>query len=129
MTTLQAMARILVVTDEQWVRNQAQAALSVEGVEIVDHADPSTAAQRAIDDDVDVLVVDLQVGTMGGMAVTRDVRHIEPTAGALPVVLLLDRAADRFLAGRAGADAWVTKPFTAGTLRGAIAAVTSSEES
>jgi DNA-binding response OmpR family regulator len=38
----------------------------------------------------------------------------------VPVVLLLDRQADTFLAGRSGADAWVTKPFTASALRAAI---------
>jgi DNA-binding response OmpR family regulator len=51
---------------------------------------------------------------MGGMAVTRSVRGATATAGdpGIPVVLLLDRAADVFLARRAGGAAWVVKPFT-----------------
>jgi DNA-binding response OmpR family regulator len=35
-------------------------------------------------------------------------------------VLLLDRSADSFLAKRAGADAWVIKPFHDAELRAAV---------
>ena len=65
---------------------------------------------------------------MGGMAVSRALREAE-FAGEIPattVVLLLDRTADEFLAGRAAADAWVVKPFTPQQLRAAIAAATAS---
>jgi DNA-binding response OmpR family regulator len=41
---------------------------------------------------------------------------IPPTA----TLLLLDRRADAFLAGRAGADAWIQKPFGAFELRDAV---------
>ena len=55
---------------------------------------------------------------MGGMAITRSIRELdEPT----PVVMLLDREADAFLAGRSGASGWVVKPFSAFALRTAIA--------
>lgn len=113
------MARILVVCDVGWVRNEVHAALSVGANTLIDHADPATAAATAIESGVDVLVVDLQIGAMGGMAVARDVRA---KAERLPVVLLLDRKADVFLARRAGANAWVVKPFEARTLRDAVAA-------
>ena len=114
------MARILVVTDEPWVRNEVHAALSVHGVELVDHPDPATVAAVAVETGADVVISDLQVGSMGGMAIARSVRNAEPEEGAVLVVLLLDRRADAFLAGRAGADAWVTKPFTARELRDAV---------
>jgi DNA-binding response OmpR family regulator len=39
---------------------------------------------------------------------------------APPVILLLDRDADAFLAGRSGAVAWVRKPFSAHDLRAAV---------
>jgi len=59
---------------------------------------------------------------MGGMAVTRDVRDRDALAGRefTPVVILLDRAADAFLAKRAGAAGWVVKPFTTATIREAL---------
>lgn len=113
------MANILVVCDADWVRNEVHAALSVGANTLIDHSDPATAAATAVELGVDVLVVDLQIGAMGGMAVTRDVRA---KAERLPVVLLLDRKADAFLARRAGARAWVVKPFTARALRDAVGA-------
>ncbi len=118
------MSRVLIVTDDVRDRDQVRAALSFGGNELIDHEDPGSAADRAATESVDVAVVDLQVGSMGGMAIARDFRaHGEK----IPVVLLLDRQADTFLAGRSGAQAWVTKPFTAAALRAAISTATSSE--
>jgi DNA-binding response OmpR family regulator len=111
------MSRILVVADEPWVRNEVHAALSIGANELIDHDDPETAASTAAETSADVAIVDLQVASMGGMALTRAMRdRVEP----VPVVLLLDREADSFLANRAGASAWVTKPFTAAALRAAV---------
>jgi DNA-binding response OmpR family regulator len=115
------MSRVLVVADDPWVRNQVHAALSVGANELIDHDDPATAAATANDESVDVAIVDLQVASMGGMAVTRAIRDREHP---VPVIILLDREADTFLAGRSGASAWVTKPFTASALRSAVADVT-----
>jgi CheY-like chemotaxis protein len=59
---------------------------------------------------------------MGGMAVARELRDRDAMAGRefTPVVILLDRAADAFLAKRAGAAAWVIKPFTTAMIREAL---------
>jgi DNA-binding response OmpR family regulator len=122
------MARIFVVTDEPWVRNEVHAALSVPGVKLVDHSDPATVAANAIEANAAAVIVDLQVGAMGGMAVARSIRNAEAQDEELLVVLLLDRRADAFLAGRAGADAWVTKPFTARELRDAVGPIASLQE-
>ena len=121
------MSRILVVADEPWVRNEVHAALSEPGIELTDHPDPESVASVAAEGGVDVVIVDLQVGSMGGMAVTRALRGSRPRDAAIPVILLLDRAADAFLAGRSGADAWVLKPFSATELREALGSVTASE--
>lgn len=118
------MVRVLLVADVPWVLNDARASLSGPGYELIDTADPTAAAATAYDLEVDVVVTDLQVGSMGGMAVTRDVRaHAGRTGGPAPaVVMLLDRSADAWLARRAAADAWVAKPFTARQIRTAITA-------
>ena len=73
--------------------------------------------------DVNVAVIDLQVGSKGGMAVVRALRAAVDSGdiGAVRTVLLLDRSADQFLAHRAGADAALVKPFTAQDLRAAVA--------
>ena len=57
---------------------------------------------------------------MGGMATCMDLR-LEESGGRLPhvpVLMLLDRRADVFLARRAGADGWVVKPLDSIRLAG-----------
>lgn len=118
------MSRVLIVTDDPHGRDRVHSALSLGDNELIDHTDPRSAADRAAEEAVDVAVVALQVGSMGGFAITRDFRAREDR---VPVVLLLDRQADTFLAGRSGADAWVTKPFTASALRAAVKTATGDE--
>ena len=116
------MSKILVVADEPWILTDVRAALGEARYTITEINDPRAVAEAVIADPPDAVIVDFQVGSMGGMAVTRAVR--DAFAGsehsAPPVILLLDRDADAFLAGRSGAAAWVRKPFSSGDLRGAI---------
>ncbi len=110
--------KTLLVCDAPWVRNQVRAALS--GIcEIVEMDDPSQVEVRSFGEDV--AVVDMQVGSMGGMAIIRALKGTRPDAG--PIILLLDRKVDSFLAKRAGADAWLAKPFSAQQLRAVLGSV------
>lgn len=121
--TLPAMAsRILVIADEAWACNAVHAALSEPDYTVISHEDPATAVDMVVAEEPDVVVVDLQIASMGGMAVARDIHQKAALAERreVPVVLLLDRAADGFLAKRAGVAAWVAKPFSAHDLRTAI---------
>jgi DNA-binding response OmpR family regulator len=73
----------------------------------------------------DLVVLDLQIGNMGGMATCMDLR-LEEGAGRLQpqnVLMLLDRPADTFLARRSGADGWVIKPIDPLRVRRAARAV------
>ena len=75
--------------------------------------------------DPELVIVDLQIGNMGGMATCMDLR-LEESAGRLahvPVLMLLDRRPDVFLARRAGAEGWVVKPLDPIRLRKAISAL------
>ena len=70
----------------------------------------------------DVAVLDLQVGSMGAMAVTMNLR-LDESGGRLPhipVVMLLDRIADVHLARRSGAEGWLVKPIDSLRLRRAV---------
>ena len=61
----------------------------------------------------DLVILDQQIGRMGAMAVCLDL-HLEHGAGRLPhvpVLMLLDRRADVFLARRSEAEGWVVKPL------------------
>jgi CheY-like chemotaxis protein len=111
------MSHILLVADEPWVLDEISAALPDSEVTVV--TDPREAADTWEETRPDAVLVDLQVASMGGMAVTRSLRDRAGTLGAdvPPIVLLLDRDADAFLAGRAGATAWIRKPFGSFELR------------
>jgi DNA-binding response OmpR family regulator len=118
-----AGVKVLVVTDAVWVENDVRASLTDPGTVVYRVADPSLAVEAAIEHSPDVAVIDLQVGSKGGMAVVRALRAAVDSGAIVSVrtVLLLDRDADHFLARRAGADAAVVKPFTAQDLRAAVA--------
>lgn len=114
------MSRALLIADVGWVVNDVLATLpqGVWEVEVLD--DPHQAASKVVELDPDVVIIDLQVKSMGGMAVVRQIRAELGEARAPRMVLLLDRTVDGFLAKRAGADAWVVKPFEAHRLREAL---------
>lgn len=110
---------ILVVADEDWVLKGVDAALGEARFQISTTSDPHAAVDACREAGADAAIIDLQVGAMGGMAVIRNIRAAVD-AGKLPrtpTVLLLDRTADAFIAGRAGADAALRKPFGAFELR------------
>jgi DNA-binding NarL/FixJ family response regulator len=73
----------------------------------------------------DLAIVDSQIGTMGGIAVALDLR-LEADAGRLlprPVLLVLDRRPDVFMARRSGVEGWILKPLDPIRLRKAVAAL------
>ena len=75
----------------------------------------------------DLVIADMQIGAMGGIAVTMDLK-LEADAGRLeacPVLLVLDRRPDVFMARRSGADGWIMKPLDPIRIRTAVAALLS----
>jgi DNA-binding NarL/FixJ family response regulator len=114
------MPRALVVTDADWVRNDVLASITLGDWEINSIDDPESVLDHVLDDDPDVVIIDMQVASMGGMAVIRAITSTLPPDVRPRTILLLDRSADTFLAKRAGADACVLKPFTAQDMRGAL---------
>lgn len=112
----------MLVADAAWVRNQTLAALGGPEHEITEVADPRLVLDEAAEADSEIAIIDMQVGSMGGMALTRTLKDgaMAGDVAAMPILLLLDRSADVFLARRAGASAWLIKPFTPQDLRSAV---------
>jgi DNA-binding response OmpR family regulator len=117
----------LLATDADWIVEQVGAALDGPDVRwtLARAGRPVRGAvSRAAADGnpPDLAVLDLQIGTMGGVAVCLDLR-LEESAGRLPhipVLMLLDRSADVFLAQRPGAEGWLIKPLDVIRLRRAV---------
>ena len=104
---------MLLATDADRIHDEVDAALGGDHTVVRVHAGAEVLA--AVGEHGPVLVVlDLQIGNMGGMATCLDLR-LEERAERIPpqrVVMLLDREADVFLARRAEADAWVSSRWT-----------------
>lgn len=100
--------------------NEVRSALSVGSWQIEEMKDPRAVTDRLEESRVDAVIIDMQVGSKGGMAVIRSIRQATNPTDRPRMVLLLDRSADEFLARRAGADASVLKPFEAPELRKAL---------
>jgi two-component system, OmpR family, response regulator len=103
--------RILVVEDEAAIADFLQRGLQAEG-HVVDCAtDGDLGERRAVQDDVDLVILDVMLPRRDGFEVLRGIRAAKPT---LPVIMLSARAEieDRVAGLDLGATDYVTKPFS-----------------
>lgn len=113
------MPIVLVASDAEWVRNEVRSCLVGPGFQVNEVSRGQDVRNAVALQNPDLVILDMQIANMGGVAVIMDL-HLEEYGdrlGHVPVLLLLDREADRFLARRAGAEAMLLKPVDAGTLR------------
>ena len=117
------MTTILVAAEAKWVRDQVRSAFVGPGQEVVEVTRGQDVRAKVAELEPDLVVLDLQIGNMGGVAVAIDLR-LEESGGRLPharILLLLDRRDDAFIARRADVDLTLVKPVDAGVLRRAAA--------
>ncbi|MGH8988369.1 MAG: response regulator transcription factor [Acidimicrobiales bacterium] len=107
------MARILVASDAPSVRRELASLTAADDVEVAEAPSGRDVVRMVLEDPPDLVVVDMQMGNMGGMAVCLELRLEESYLDIphVPVLMLLDRRPDVFLARRAGAEGWLVKPL------------------
>jgi DNA-binding response OmpR family regulator len=118
---------VLLATDAPWIVDEVTAAIGGPDVSFTICHDGRYVADQVAERTPDIGIFDLQIGTMGGMAVTMSLR-LDESGGRLPhvpVLMLLDRVADLHLARRCGAEGWMVKPVDSLRLRRALNALTS----
>jgi DNA-binding response OmpR family regulator len=116
---------ILIVSDSESVLEELRSALEDDETEIGELRAGEDVRLAVEQDPPDLVITDLQVGNMGGMAICLDL-HLEESGGRIPhvpVVILLDRRADVFLARRSASEGWLVKPLDAIRIRRAARAV------
>ena len=116
---------ILIATDAQWVLNEIQAVFGSSSTTIQVVTNGRLVSPAVAQRTPDIAILDMQVGSMGGMAITMDLR-LDYSSGALPnvpILMLLDREADVHMARRSGANGWIIKPLDALRLRKAVNAI------
>jgi len=116
---------ILVATDADFVLDEVTAALADPDTSFTVCRNGRDVAGVVAARTPDLAILDLQIGSMGGMAVTMALR-LDESAGVVPhvpVLMLLDRRADLHLAKRSAADGWLVKPLDALSLQLAVDAI------
>jgi DNA-binding response OmpR family regulator len=120
--SLRSVRSILVASDAPSVRAEIAAIAGRPDIAIREARSGPAVLEEVAESRPDLVVVDLQMGNMGGMAVCLELR-LEESYGSLehvPVLMLLDRRPDVFLARRSGAEGWVVKPLDPIRLRRAV---------
>ncbi|GAC1409140.1 MAG: hypothetical protein NVSMB57_01440 [Actinomycetota bacterium] len=114
-------AKVLVVDDDPVVREVVVAVLD-DGECAIEEAESGPAALRsALRSHPDVIVLDVMMPGMTGIEVCRILRQDPSFTGTVVVMLsALDSYSARNESTSAGADAYLTKPFSALDLIGAV---------
>jgi DNA-binding response OmpR family regulator len=106
---MSAMARLLVLEDDDGIRASLSLALEDEGFDVVQSADAEGALAAVREHGVDLMLVDIMLGGLDGFTFIRLVRPLSQA----PIIVLSARGGttDIVEALEAGADDYVTKPF------------------
>jgi CheY-like chemotaxis protein len=124
------VSTIIVASDTAAVRREVVSVLDAGSHDIIEAASgPEVLELVHEEEQVDLVIADIQMATMGAIALCLELRlqasydAIDP----IPFLMLLDRRPDVFQAKRAGADGFVIKPLDAIRLRRASAALLAGE--
>jgi two-component system KDP operon response regulator KdpE len=116
------MTRVLIVDDEPQILRALRINLTARQYDVVTAADGGQALRAATESHPDLVVLDLGLPDIDGVQVIRSLRGWTP----VPIVVLSGRAGskEKVDALDAGADDYVTKPFSVDELLARIRAVT-----
>lgn len=104
------MTKILVVEDEQTLRETLSYLLQREGYDVVEAADGKQAIDEFVRHDPDLILLDLMLPVINGNDVCRQIRQ----SSNVPIIMLTakDTELDKVLGLEIGADDYVTKPYS-----------------
>jgi DNA-binding response OmpR family regulator len=124
------VANVLLASDVPSLRQELRAMLEGPDVDIEEASTGPEVLRIVRQGGIDLVVTDLQIGAMGGMAICLELRHDESYLVGSPVsvLMLLDRRPDVFLARRSGADGFLVKPLDPQRVRAAVRTLLSGEE-
>ncbi|MDD5935176.1 MAG: response regulator transcription factor [Clostridiales bacterium] len=103
------MAKILIVEDEVKIARFVELELKYEGYEVEIANDGRTGLEKALKDDVDLVLLDIMLPGLSGIEVCRRVR----LESKVPIIMLTakDDVTDKVAGLDTGADDYMTKPF------------------
>lgn len=118
------MPRILTVDDSAAMRQMVEATLASAGYEVQQARDGREALDMAGGNSFDLVIVDVNMPEMDGIALVRELRGMASYRHTPLLVLTTETTAERKLEGReAGATGWMVKPFNPDKLLATVAKV------
>lgn len=113
---------LLVVEDDENISTMINEHFSRAGYSVKTAEDGLAGVQAALNDHPDVVVLDLMLPKMDGLAVCREIREKAPF---IPILMLTakDDVVDKVLGLEMGADDYITKPFSLRELEARIKSV------
>ncbi len=108
---MERRSTVLLVDDEESVQKLLTYPLEREGYEVVQARDGEEALERYRETPVDLVILDLMLPKLDGLAVCRRLRE---ERSAVPIIMLTARGdeGDKVLGLELGADDYITKPFS-----------------
>ncbi len=104
-------AHVLLIEDEPNIAEAIRFLLSRDGLRVSHAGDGLTALVLLRQDPPDLVILDHMLPGMSGLEVLTAVRA-DPASRHMPVMMLTARGRDREMAEQAGADRFMTKPFS-----------------
>src|SRR5581483_5485846 len=117
------MKKILVIDDEEWLREMMNLALRQKGFEVSEAANGTEGMEKAKKELPDLILCDINMGKVDGYSTLAELRR-NPSTAAIPFILmtgLADSASMRH-GMELGADDYLPKPFTTDALYAAVEA-------
>jgi CheY-like chemotaxis protein/phosphoribosyl 1,2-cyclic phosphodiesterase len=118
---IQTRARILVADDDLAILHVLDTVLSGDGYQVVTAEDGETAVELARHNGFDLILLDVQMPRLDGIAAARKLRS-EPRLAGVPIVMLTARTADKDIeaAFAEGVTDYITKPFAVAQMRARV---------
>ena len=115
------MRKVLVADDEHNIRHILDFSLHAEGFSVLSALNGDDAFRIAVEEYPDLIILDVMMPGRGGVETCRALKA-EPRTSRIPVILLTARAGreDRSEGLAAGADRYITKPFSPGKVVEAV---------
>ncbi|HVN67868.1 MAG TPA: response regulator transcription factor [Candidatus Sulfotelmatobacter sp.] len=114
--------KILIVEDDRKIVNFLRAGLQSEGYAVTAAADGADGLERAVAEKYDMIILDLLLPKLDGLSLCRELRRRKV---ATPIIMLTAKETtdDRVSGLQAGADDYLTKPFSFAELLARIKAI------
>jgi two-component system chemotaxis response regulator CheY len=103
---------VLTVDDSASMRQMVKFTLTGAGYGVIEACDGRDGLNKAASSVVDLVVTDLNMPNMDGIAMIKELRKLGPLRG-VPIILLTTESdgQKKLDAKAAGATGWITKPF------------------